>query len=148
MEFVLLRTSQTDVNKNAFTFRSFNSQMNKIQDNQSKAAQLLALPARDSGVCRLIPQDGSMYLLQNSYVYYKLYLIEVLKSCLTSKKKKKYTSKILDVGSMYRDLTTVYTNDNWFVILLSHVYFRDWVTKIWHFSSLKLANSAQLRTRM
>ena len=22
-----------------------------------------------------------------------------------------------------RDLTTVYTNDNWFVILLSHVYF-------------------------
>ena len=88
MEFVLLRTSQTDVNKNAFTFRSFNSQMNKIQDNQSKAAQLLTLRASDSGVCGLIPHDGSTYLLQNSYVYYKLYLIEVLKSCLTSKKKK------------------------------------------------------------
>ena len=28
-------------------------------------------------------------------------------------------------SSIYRDLTTVYTNDNWFVILLSRVYFGD-----------------------
>ena len=39
------------------------------------------------------------------------------------------------------DWPTVYTNDNWFVILLSHVYFGDWVTEIWHFSPLKTNNS-------
>ena len=49
--------------------------------------------------------------------------------------------------TIYRDLTTVYTNENWFVILLSHVYFGDWVTKIRHFSPLKTNNSAQLRTQ-
>ena len=31
--------------------------------------------------------DGGMYRLQNSYVYYKFYLLQVLKSSLTSKKK-------------------------------------------------------------
>ena len=51
-------------------------------------------------------------------------------------------------SSIYRDLGMVYTNDNWFVILLSHVYFRDWVTKIWHFSLLKTNNSLQLRTQV
>ena len=40
----------------------------------------------------------------------------------------------------------MYTDENWFVILLSHVYFGDWVTKIRHFSLLKTNNSAQLRT--
>ena len=45
-----------------------------------------------------------------------------------------------------RDLTTVYTYDNWFVILLSLVYFGDWVTKMQHFSPLKTRNSAQLKT--
>ena len=37
-------------------------------------------------------------------------------------------------------------NENWFVILLSHVHFGDWVTEIWHFSLLKTNNRAQLRT--
>ena len=32
---------------------------------------------------------------------------------------------------------TVYTNDNRFVILLSRVYFGDWVTKIWHLGGQK-----------
>ena len=45
-----------------------------------------------------------------------------------------------------RDLTTMYTNDNWFVILLSRVNFSDWVTEIWHFSPIKTNNSAQLGT--
>ena len=49
-------------------------------------------------------------------------------------------------SSIYRDLTTVYTNDSWFVILLSCAYFGDWVTKICHFSPLKTNNSVQLRT--
>ena len=49
-------------------------------------------------------------------------------------------------SSIYRDLTSVYTNDNKFVILLSRVYFGDWVTKICHFSPLKTNNSVQLRT--
>ena len=31
----------------------------------------------------------------------------------------------------------MYTNDNWFVILLNRVYFGDQVTKIRHFSLLK-----------
>ena len=52
---------------------------------------------------------------------------------------------ILHDSSICRDLTTVYTNKNWFVILLSHVYFGDWVTKIRHLSLLKTNNSAQLR---
>ena len=42
--------------------------------------------------------------------------------------------------SIYRDLTTVYTNENWFVILLSRIYFSDWVTKIRHYSPLKTNN--------
>ena len=49
-------------------------------------------------------------------------------------------------SSIYRDLTTVYTNENWFIILLSCVHFGDWVTEIWHFSPLKTNNSVQLRT--
>ena len=49
-------------------------------------------------------------------------------------------------SSIYRDLATMYTNQNWFVILLSSVYFSDWVTEIRHFSPLKTNNSAQLRT--
>ena len=40
----------------------------------------------------------------------------------------------------------MYTNDNWFVILLSRVYFGDRVTELRHFSPLKTNNSAQLRT--
>ena len=43
----------------------------------------------------------------------------------------------------YRDL---YTNENWFVILLSRVYFAVWVTQIRQFSPLKTNNRAQLRT--
>ena len=39
-----------------------------------------------------------------------------------------------------RDLTSVYINDNWFVILLSCVYFGDWATEIRHFSLLKTNN--------
>ena len=49
-------------------------------------------------------------------------------------------------NSIYMDLTTVYTNENWFVILLSCVYFGDLATVICHFSLLKTNNSAQLRT--
>ena len=49
-------------------------------------------------------------------------------------------------SSIYRDLTTVYKNDNWFVILLSVVYFGDWVNKIYHLSPLKTNNSVQLTT--
>ena len=41
----------------------------------------------------------------------------------------------------------MYSNENWFVILFSCVYFGDWVTKIYHFSPLKTNNSAQLRTQ-
>ena len=52
----------------------------------------------------------------------------------------------VETESANRDLTTVYTNDNWLLILLSHVHFGDWVTEIWHFSPLKTNNSAQLRT--
>ena len=48
--------------------------------------------------------------------------------------------------SIHMDLKTVDTNDNWFVILLSCVNFRDWVTKICHFSLLKSNNRVQLRT--
>ena len=48
-------------------------------------------------------------------------------------------------SSIYRDLTTVYTNDNRFVILLSRVYFSNWVTEIQHSSPLKPNNSVQLR---
>ena len=40
----------------------------------------------------------------------------------------------------------MYTNDNWYVILLSCVYFGNLVTKICHFSPLKNNNRAQLRT--
>ena len=40
----------------------------------------------------------------------------------------------------------MYTNGNWFVILMSHVYFGDLVTKICNFIPLKTNNSAQLRT--
>ena len=47
----------------------------------------------------------------------------------------------------YRDLTTGHTNENWFVILLSLVYFGDWVTKIWNFCPPKTNNNAQLRTQ-
>ena len=48
--------------------------------------------------------------------------------------------------AVYRDLAMVYTNENWFVILLSRVYFRDLVTEIHYFSLLNSNNSAQLRT--
>ena len=54
----------------------------------------------------------------------------------------------VETESANRDLTTVYTNENWFLILLSHVHFGDWVTEIWHFSPLKTNNSAQLRTTL
>ena len=47
---------------------------------------------------------------------------------------------------IYRDLATTYTNENWFVILLSCVYFGDSVTEICHLCPLKTNNSAQLRT--
>ena len=43
-------------------------------------------------------------------------------------------------------MKTVYTNENWFVISLSSVYFGDWVTKIRHFSLLKPIIAHQLRT--
>ena len=32
---------------------------------------------------------------------------------------------IVNIELLHRDLTTVYTNENWFVILLSRVYFGD-----------------------
>ena len=51
----------------------------------------------------------------------------------------------MEGGVLYRDLPTIYTNENWFVIFLSRVYFGDWVTEIWHFSPPKTNNSAQLR---
>ena len=41
----------------------------------------------------------------------------------------------------------VYTNENWFVILLSQVYFEDLVTEIHYFSPLNDNISAQRRTR-
>ena len=40
-------------------------------------------------------------------------------------------------SSIYRDFATMYTKDNWFVILLSLVYFGNWVTEIRHFSLLE-----------
>ena len=39
----------------------------------------------------------------------------------------------------------VYTNENWFVILLSRVYFGDLVTEIYYFSPLNGKYAAQLR---
>ena len=53
----------------------------------------------------------------------------------------------MNVVSIYRDLAFMYTNENWFVILLSKVYFGDLVTEIHYLSPLNDNISAQLRTR-
>ena len=47
---------------------------------------------------------------------------------------------------LHRDLAMVYTNENWYVILLSQIYFGDLVTKIYYFSPQNSKYSAQLRT--
>ena len=49
-------------------------------------------------------------------------------------------------SSLYRDLTIVYTKENWFVILLGHVHIGNWVTKMHHSSQLNI--NAQLRTSL
>ena len=53
----------------------------------------------------------------------------------------------MNVVSIYWDLAFMYTNENWFVILLSQVYFGDLVTEIRYLSPLNDNISAQLRTR-
>ena len=49
-------------------------------------------------------------------------------------------------SDLNKDLAMVYTNENWFVILLSRVYFGDLVTERYYFSPLNSKYSAQLRT--
>ena len=56
------------------------------------------------------------------------------------------TNFTINFCCIYMALAIMYRNDNCFVILMSGVYFGDWVTKIWHFSPLKTINSVQLRT--